>query len=86
LTWRIEWDDRARKELRTLDVQHQKRIFSYLNERARCNPRNFGKSLSGNKAGLWRYRVESFRVVCHLQDKQLTVLVVAVAYRKSVYR
>jgi len=49
------------------------------------NPRNFGKQLSGDKAGLWRYRIEDFRVICRLQDDTLVVLVVAVGHRKEVY-
>jgi mRNA interferase RelE/StbE len=85
LTWHIEWDDRARKELRSLDPQYQKKILSYLRERTQENPRNFGKKLSGNKVGLWRYRVEDFRVVCRLEDDKLTVFVVAVGHRKQIY-
>jgi len=85
LTWRIEWDNRARKELRNLDPQYQKRILSYLRERVTENPRNFGKQLSGNKSGLWRYRVEDFRVICRLEDDKLAVLVIAVGDRKEIY-
>jgi mRNA interferase RelE/StbE len=85
LTWEIEWDERARKELRSLDAGVQRRIFSYLRERTTENPRNFGKQLSGNMAGLWRYRIEDFRVICRLQDEKLTVVVVAVGHRKEIY-
>lgn len=85
MTWRIEWDNRARKELRNLDPQYQKRILSYLRERVTENPRNFGKQLSGNKSGLWRYRVEDFRVICRLEDDKLAVLVIAVGDRKEIY-
>jgi len=59
--------------------------LSYLRERAIENPRNFGKQLSGDKAGLWRYRIEDFRVICRLQDEKLTVLVLAVGHRKEIY-
>jgi mRNA interferase RelE/StbE len=83
--WNIEWDDRARKELRSLDTGIQKRILSYLHERATENPRNFGKQLLGDKAGLWRYRIEDFRVICRLQDDKLVVFVVAVGHRKEIY-
>lgn len=85
MTWRIEWDERARKELRSLDHQYQKKILSYLRERATENPRNFGKQLSGNRVGLWRYRVEDFRLICRLEDDKLTVFVVAVGHRKQIY-
>lgn len=85
MTWQIEWDDRARKELRTLDPQYQKRILSYLRLRITENPRNFGKQLSGDKSGLWRYRIEDFRVICRIEDETLTVLVIAVGHRKEIY-
>ena len=83
--WQIEWDDRARKELRSLDPSIQRKIFSYLRERVIENPRNFGKELSGNKAGLWRYRIEDFRVICRLENEKMIVLVVAVGHRKEIY-
>jgi mRNA interferase RelE/StbE len=85
LTWEIEWDERARKELRLLDAGIQRRILSYLRKRTTENPRNFGKQLSGDKAGLWRYRIEDFRVICRLQDDKLTIVVVAVGHRKEIY-
>lgn len=85
MIWEIEWDERARKELRSLDKGIQRRIFSYLRERTTENPRNFGKQLSGNMAGLWRYRIEDFRVICRLEDEKLTVVVVAVGHRKEIY-
>lgn len=85
MIWKIEWDERTRKELRNLDYQYQKKILSYLKDRVSKNPRNFGKQLSGNKAGLWRYRIEDFRIVCRIEDKKLVVLVLAVGHRKEIY-
>jgi mRNA interferase RelE/StbE len=85
LTWEIEWDERARKELRSLDAGIQRKILSYLRKRTKENPRNFGKQLSSDMAGLWRYRIEDFRVICRLQDEKLTVVVVAVGHRKEIY-
>lgn len=85
MIWEIDWDERARKELRSLDRGVQKKILSYLRERTKENPRNFGKQLAGDKAGLWRYRIENFRVICRLQDDKFIVLVVAVGHRKEIY-
>jgi len=86
LTWKIEWDARAQKELKTLDKQIQKRILAYIRERTADNPRYFGKALSYDKVGLWRYRVGDCRIICRLDDFQLIVLVLAVAHRKEVYK
>ncbi|HLY61723.1 MAG TPA: type II toxin-antitoxin system RelE/ParE family toxin [Terriglobia bacterium] len=42
--------------------------------------------MSGDKAGLWRYRIGSFRAVCRIEDDGETVLVLRVAHRKEVNR
>lgn len=87
LTWTIEWDDRARKELRKLDPSIQKEILKYLRVRIEGakDPRVFGQSLSANKAGLWRYRVGNYRLICRFEDRKLVVFVVGVGHRKEVY-
>ena len=85
MTWRIEWDDRARKELRSLDSSIQKKILRYLRERITTSPQNFGRGLVGDKSGLWRYRIEDYRVVCRLEEYRLVVLVIEVGHRKEIY-
>ena len=86
MTWKIEWDNRAKKELKSLDKTVQKRILRYMRERTISNPRNFGKSLSYDKIGLWRYRVENYRIICRIQDSLLVILVIAVSHRKQIYK
>ena len=48
MTWTVEFDDAAAKELRKLDRQVQQEILRYLRERIATNedPRRFGKPLS----------------------------------------
>lgn len=85
MTWRIKWDDRARKELRALDHTVQKKILRYIRERTTNNPRDFGRCLVGDKLGLWRYRVDDYRVICQIEEHILTVLVLEVGHRKEIY-
>jgi mRNA interferase RelE/StbE len=87
LTWTVEFDDAAAKELRKLDRQAQSDILRYFRERIATDedPRRFGKPLSGDLAGLWRYRVRDYRMICNIEDDKLIVLVVRVAHRKDVY-
>lgn len=49
------------------------------------NPRQIGKGLSHNKAGLWRYRVGDYRVICQINDDFVTILVVETGHRKDIY-
>ena len=87
MTWMVEWDDHARKELRKLDKQLQEAILQYLRKRIAvdADPRRFGKPLSYDKHGLWRYRVQDARIICRLEDDELLVLVVKVGHRKDIY-
>lgn len=83
----IEWDDRARKELRKLNALLQKDILKYLRDRiaGENDPRRFGKPLAYDKHGLWCYRVQNARVICHIEEDELLVIVMRVGYRKEVY-
>lgn len=87
MTWLIEFDDSAAKELRKLDKQAQSEILKYLRERIATgdDPRRFGKPLSRNLAGLWRYRIRDYRLICHIEDDKLIVLVLRAAHRKDAY-
>ena len=87
LTWAVEWDERARKELRKLDKQVQKDILHYLRSRIATDgsPKRFGKPLAGHLAGLWRYRIKDHRLICKIEDGNLVVLVLRASHRRHVY-
>ena len=88
MTWSVEWDDAARRELRKLDRTTQQRILRFFRERIMVDeePRRFGKALQHQLQGLWRYRIGDYRVVCRIQDEYITVLVLAVGHRRHIYR
>jgi mRNA interferase RelE/StbE len=88
LAWRIEFSRTAERQIVKLDRQSQAALLRYLRERVQPseNPRQFAKALQGDKRGLWRYRVGKYRLICDIQDENLTVLVLAVAHRKEAYR
>jgi mRNA interferase RelE/StbE len=87
VNWVYSFDDRALKELRKLGKNAQRDIITYLDERiaGEGDPRRFGKGLKADLAGLWRYRVGDYRVLCQIRDGELLVLVVAVGHRRDVY-
>ncbi len=87
MVWKIEFDSKAEKEFGKLAHQAQKLIRNYLkyNVLKQEHPNQLGKALSGNKKGLWRYRVDKFRIICKLRDDQLIILVIKIAKRDIVY-
>lgn len=87
MIWRVEFDDRARKELRRLDRQAQTNILRYLRDRISTHedPRRFGDSLRKNMSGFWKYRIGPYRIICDIQEYVVTVRDVRIGHRKNVY-
>jgi mRNA interferase RelE/StbE len=83
----VEFDDRARRELRKLDPKVQRDILHYLRERiaGSADPRQFGKPLRKNLAGLWRYCIGDYRLICRLEEDRLIVLVIQLGHRRNIY-
>jgi mRNA interferase RelE/StbE len=88
LAWTIEFEQDAIRQLNRLDKAVRRRIVEYLQLRVAGSddPRQFGKRLRHEKAGLWSYRVGDYRAVCLLEDERLVVVVVSVSHRRQVYR
>ena len=88
MSWTYRFNTSAKRELANLDRAAQREIVAYLDARIATaeDPRRFGKPLRSDLAGLWRYRVRDYRLVCQIQDDVLVVLVVTVGHRREVYR
>ena len=88
MTWTVEFDSRAAKELRALDHPQRRRILRFLRERIAVDedPRRLGRALKGQSVPLWRYRVGDHRLICSIEDDRLIVLVVRLGHRREVYR
>ena len=64
MAWRIEFTRNADKAMRKLDKGVAARMFDELDEIAKLeDPRIRGKALTGNLAGVWRYRVGDYRML-----------------------
>lgn len=87
MAWTVEWDERAVREAQKLGREARRRIVTYMRERIATSedPRRFGKPLLAEKAGLWRYRVGDYRIVCRIEDDRVVVLILAVGHRSKIY-
>lgn len=89
MAWQIEFDEKAKKYLATLDKPIAKRIITFLRERVACldDPRSIGEALKGSKLGeFWKYRVGDYRLVSTIEDERVTVLVIKIGHRREVYK
>lgn len=77
----------AEKELARLDHKIQKLVVAFLLElQGADNPRLVGDgSAMKGEDRRWRYRLGAYRIVCEIEDKIITVVVVRIRHRSSAY-
>ncbi|HEM6397964.1 TPA: type II toxin-antitoxin system RelE/ParE family toxin [Streptococcus suis] len=61
------------KQLKKLDKFTQKQITNYLSSHVTDNPRQYGKALTANRSGQWRYRIGNYRIIVSIEDDKVTV-------------
>ena len=84
----IRFAKAAIKALSKLDKPTRVILYSWIKENLyECNnPRLHGKALSGDKKGMWRYRVGDYRIIADIQDESIIILILTVGHRREVYR
>lgn len=86
MAWTIEYSQRAAKALRKLDKPSAGRLMQALEEISELeDPRARGKGLTGSLAGLWRYRVGDYRIICDLINEELVIVAVELGHRSAIY-
>ena len=80
------FSETALKTLKKVDGSICKQIVKYVHELEELeNPRSRGKGLSSNLAGLWRYRVGDWRLICEIKDDKLLISVLRIGHRSEIY-
>jgi len=70
-------------------VQVARRILAFLHGRLAKldDPRSIGDALKGSKLGdFWKYCVGDYRIIGHIDDGAVRILVVRIGNRRDVYR
>lgn len=86
--YHVEFIKSVKKSFSKLDKYTQIMILNWIEKNLEgCeNPRLFGKALSANRKGQWRYRVGDYRIISLIQDNKVTILVIAVGHRRDIYK
>jgi len=88
MVYKLEFSKRFDRQFSKLDKSTQRYIFNWLIKPLDNveNPRYSGKSLTGNKQGLWRYRIGNYRVIVDISDTNCVIIAVEVGHRKFIYK
>jgi mRNA interferase RelE/StbE len=84
--YKIEFEQRAKKQFYKLSREVQERLTKAIDEKLSVNPKEYLIPLTGDKSGLYKFRVGDYRLLCSKDDEKLHVLVVKVKHRREVYR
>ena len=82
MSFRIEWTERAARDLDRLELLLQRRIFRKVDEFAGVGSFHEVKRVSGYD-GLYRLRVGDYRVIFEFRDG--IIYVAKVGHRKNIY-
>ena len=87
MKYKVILSEKARKALKKLDKHTSSLIIGWIEKNLEgCeNPRIHGKGLTSNRSGQWRYRIGDYRLICEIQDKKITILVLEAGHRKRIY-
>jgi len=87
MTYNIQFTPKAAKQFSKLDVPLKKRINTFLTRLETTeNPRSLGKALQGELSETWSYRIGDYRLLTIIKDNILTITVVHLAHRSTVYK
>ena len=79
----ILFSDTAKKQLKKLTNDAQKRIISAL-ERIRIRPEAHVKKLTNDPG--YRLRVGNYRIILDIDKGNLIILVIKIGHRKNIYK
>ncbi len=88
MIWTIHFSETATKKLGKMDRTSLTRIHSFIQNRLKTseNPKNLAKPMSGPLAGLWRFRVGDWRLICEIENHSITILILDIDHRKDIYK
>lgn len=76
-----------KEDLKKLDGSAVKLILKYIKRVENSeNPKAYGKELSGNMVGLYRFRVSDYRIVAKFVKDTFIVQGLGVGHRKNIYK
>ena len=84
MKWRLVVTPKAAATLRNLPPQTKRYVREALDE-LRKNPLH-GKPLRDDLSGLYSFRARRFRIIYQIEKRLITVVVVGVGHRRSIYQ
>ncbi|MFW5782099.1 MAG: type II toxin-antitoxin system RelE family toxin [Candidatus Muiribacteriaceae bacterium] len=86
MVYKLIFSADAINDLKKIDKKHSSKIIKKCKTFLVKDPFHYGKPLKGVFRGLYRYRVDNFRVIYTIKRSEIIVAVLKVGHRKQVYK
>ena len=88
MIYTVNTTPRFDKEFKKLDKYTQRMLVAWINKNLEncTNPRIYGKGLTSNRRGQWRYRIGDYRIICNIEDNKLVILALTIGHRRDIYK
>ncbi|NRB11538.1 MAG: type II toxin-antitoxin system mRNA interferase toxin, RelE/StbE family [Rickettsiaceae bacterium] len=83
--FKVLWDKHSVNDLKKIDYTDAKKIIQKVEDHLAKAPEKLGKPLSAEYKGLYRYRYRNYRIIYQLFKEEITITIVKVGHRSSVY-
>ncbi len=84
-SYKIEWKQSAKKELKKLDKQIIPRILQAV-ENLADNPYSSGSKKLIGSGSIYRIRISDYRIIYNIQSSVLIIEIIKVGHRREIYR
>jgi len=87
-TYQVRFEKRAQKTLKKMDKHQAGLIMSWISKHLQGTkyPRAYGKGLTANRKDEWRYRIGDYRLIAHINDASVTILMLEIGHRRDIYK
>ncbi|EJC3745780.1 type II toxin-antitoxin system RelE/ParE family toxin [Enterococcus faecium] len=88
MIYQVRYEREAQKALKKMDKFQAKVILNWIEKNlvGTDDPRRYGKGLTANKSGYWRYRVGAYRIIADISEQEVTILILSIGHRSEVYK
>lgn len=81
----IKTDDFV-NDFKKLDNSVKINILKYIKKlELSDNPKAYGKPLSGELSGLYRFRINNYRLITKIEDQKLIIYALGLGHRSKIY-
>ena len=86
--YQVKYTKQFEKKLKKLDVSIQRLVLKWIKKHlVDCeDPKRFGKGLTANLKGYWRYRIGDYRLLAEIDENELIIIAIDIKHRSIVYK